>query len=414
MELTATAGKKTTHILFFLYALIVFLVSGCTDDSGNNNQSSRGNFVAYTSLSTVNTTQTNAVFQYLTTQGLINASASYDVKNYKIRYKTIDINGNLINASGLLSVPIKSGGSLSPIISYQHGTIFLNSHAPSNQHTAQSEPVLAASLGYIVSSPDYIGYGDSSKLMHPYSHSKTLASSSIDMLRAAKVFLEKEKILTNNQLFLMGYSEGGKATLAMQRVIETSLSNEFQLTASAPGAGNYDMTATANLVLSVTEMVYPAYVAWIIKAYNDIYNINRLSDIIAPQYLDAVSNSFDGTKSGDDINAQLTTVISELIKPAFINEYIGNGAVKLKAAIADNNDYNWAPDVPTRLFHGLDDRVVHYFNSSDARDKMIQNGSTSVQLVDCDVGVNATNHSNCYFPYLGYVYSFFSVYADNL
>ncbi len=423
MNLFTKAGAQLPRAFFYAtLALAILLIASCSDspDSSKqseqgNIQSSRGNLVAAMPLSTVTTTQTNTVFQYLVNFGIINASASYDVKNYKISYQTTNVDGQIITASGLLSIPVKEGHRLSPIISHQNGTIFLHSDAPSNRHSASSPSVLAASLGYIVSSPDYIGFGDSRHLTHPYAHSKTLASSSIDMLRAAKVFLQKQSILSNEQLFLMGYSQGGKATLAMHREIEEKFSDEFQVTASVPGAGNYDMlTSVMTASMSTIEMVYPAYVAWIIKSYNEIYQINRLAEVIAPAYLDIVRNSFDDTQDGDAINAQLTNVVSELINPAFLSEFRGDGALDFKAAFADASTYDWKPIAPLRLFHGQDDRIVFYANSMTAFEKMLENGATSVQVVDCDAGANASNHANCFFPYLNYVYSFFAGYANDL
>ncbi len=404
------------HISFtpLILSLVMVLISGCGGSADPKESHSRGDMVDSVLLSTASLAETNAVYDYLNRLGLMDSVAKYDVNNYKISYITVGVEGDLITASGLLSIPVKPSGSLSPIISYQHGTIFLNSDAPSNSHQASAEPVLAASLGYVVSSPDYIGFGESRNINHPYGHSQTLASSSIDMLRAVKLFMHENAVPSNEQLFLMGYSQGGKATLAMQREIEINLVDEFQITASSPAAGNYDMTSTTAHVLNSPELTFPAYVAWVIKSFNDIYNINRLSDIIEPKYLEAVQSSFNGLKSGSDINLLLPIKTSELIKQSFIDEYLGGGALELKAAIANNNIYDWASNVPTHFFHGVDDRIVPYFNSSRAYDTMVAQGASSVQLVNCDVGMHPANHSNCYYPYFSYAYSFFSVYAENL
>ncbi len=410
--------KSFTLVLIFTTTLI----TGCGSSSNSNNdgdtgaQTSRGDLVGHTVLKPdVTTTQSNATFQQLTNYGVINTTALYEVANYKISYKTIDPSGNMITASGLLSIPQKASSVSSPIMSYQHGTIFLNSSAPSSNYSSYSPSVLAASLGYIVSSPDYIGYGDSfASSPHPYSHSATLASSSIDMLRAVKTFLQENAINTNGQLFLAGYSEGGKATMAMHRAIETTLSSEFQVTASAPGSGNYDMTETATAIMNSTILTYPAYIGWVIKSYNDIYQLNALSSIITTAYVDTVSNSFDGTKSGDVINDQLTTITAQLINPQFISDYQGGLTTVFIDVLADNNDYDWSPAAPTRLFHGKNDLTVPYLNTENAHAKMVENGSSSVKIENCNAANSVTNHENCFYPYMAYIYGFFAEYANDL
>jgi len=161
----------------------------------------------------------------------------YSVDSYKIVYSTVDTENKQINASGLLSIPKKDVGVKGPLLSYQHGTIFTDTKAPSNDAASIEGIGVLAGSGYIVSSPDYLGYAESTQVLHPYVHAESLASSSVDMLRASKAFLVNQNIAINNQLFLAGYSEGGYANLALQKEIQDNLSTEFNTTASTVGAG---------------------------------------------------------------------------------------------------------------------------------------------------------------------------------
>ena len=120
----------------------------------------------------------------------------------------------------MLSVPKKAQGAKSPLLSYQHGTIFTDDKAPSNDSDSIEGIGVLAGSGYIVSSPDYLGYAESTSILHPYVHADSLASASIDMLRASKAFLASQNVEINNQLFLAGYSEGGYATIALQRELQ--------------------------------------------------------------------------------------------------------------------------------------------------------------------------------------------------
>ena len=130
------------------------------------------------------------------------------------------------------------------MISVQHGKIRNPQEAPSffrDDTEAASFGSLFGSMGYIIAYPDYIGYGASQDLPHPYEHGASLASASLDMLRAAKEFLRGQTdVKWDEKLYVAGYSEGGYATMSLQRKIEEEASSEFNLRASSCGAGAYD------------------------------------------------------------------------------------------------------------------------------------------------------------------------------
>jgi hypothetical protein len=132
------------------------------------------------------------------------ASISYDVKAYRIEYATPNTHNKMIKASGLLAIPQKALGEKSPLLSYQHGTTFLDKNAPSNSASTISGISKLASTGYIVSAPDYIGYGTSASTIHPYIHASSLASASVDMLRAAKTFLSHAKYIIHQKFTIKG------------------------------------------------------------------------------------------------------------------------------------------------------------------------------------------------------------------
>jgi hypothetical protein len=95
--------------------------------------------------------------------------------------------------------------------------------APSESITGANDltyAALIASTGLAVLVPDYIGYGNSSQHWHPFEHKATLAKNSYDMYLASKEYLTQQKIKTNSKLYLTGFSEGGIATLGVQRFLE--------------------------------------------------------------------------------------------------------------------------------------------------------------------------------------------------
>ena len=174
----------------------------------------------------------------------------YDVTSYRVTYTTTDKHGNELSASGLVSVPLKAAGQPSPVLSYQHATTFHDKEAPSNKVEAVEPPIVLASLGYIVVSPDYVGFGASKGVEHPYLTAKPTARAGLDMPTAAPTWRPQQRVADNRQLFLAGYSEGGYATMAVHRAIHQENGTlKKQLQAAVPGAGPYDILATLDTQL---------------------------------------------------------------------------------------------------------------------------------------------------------------------
>ena len=411
--------RTVVVVLLSAFAATVLLLAGCGGSGGgsgsaNLSPASQGDLVSSVFLNT--TTQSQAASS-LTNSGFTGVTAKYDVDSYKITYKTLDAAGNLINASGLVCIPRKTGMPASPFVSIQHGTITLHSDAPSALSPRTSGiGIVAASLGYIAAMPDYVGYGDSSSTFHPYQHASTLASATVDMVRAARKFLSLPtgSVTLNGQLFLTGYSEGGYATLAAQKLME-SLPTEFTITASEPGAGSYDMTNTAITIMNESVLPEPALVAFSVKAYDAIYGLNRIASIFQAPYVNVVNTYFDGSHDIHAISMALTSDPAALFNAQFLTDFRGSGETTVKVVIAENNIYDWAPKSPTRFFHGVDDDIVPYANATTALSTMTANGATNVSLQPCDAGNGVpTTHVNCSLPYLLDVVSYFGSLANGL
>ena len=333
---------------------------------------------------------------------------TYGVNTYKIEYETFDSAGNSVIASGLLAVPQKMGGSTTALLSYQHGTITHNSEAPSNNAFYNELAALLASMDYIVVMPDYIGYGTSVAELHTYMHAESLATATIDLLRAARVWLANNNIGINNQLFLAGYSEGGYATIATHKILQKQLASEFTVTASAPGSGAYDISETANTFLNAASLPYAPHVAFVFKAYDEIYGFNRINEIFQATYVDPVNNYFYGNNTTAEVSAAFTNITADLFTATFLNNFRGTGGTEIKNRLIENNVYDWAPQAAVRLFHGQDDTLVPYANSTTAQSTMNNNGASDVLVIDCSEV--PANHATCYYPYLDYMARYFSAF----
>ena len=295
-------------IIFKIIILLVLTGTACK----KNNLSpldtileTRGNII---SSSLVGTYSVNDIKQFGTIFGLAGKfTFSYSVSVIRIIYSTIDSQQKDISVSGVIMVPVD--GENLPILSLQHGTETKRENVASVDLFNSYEGVaglFTASMGYMTCIPDYPGLGVSETL-HPYIHAKSLSTSVIDFIRASKTYCFKNQITLNNQLFLLGYSEGGYVTLATQKDIEQNYSDEFQITAVSPMAGPYDLAGTITYFFKQNTYKYPAYLAYFLTAYNDIYKWNRLNDIFKTPYGEKMTELFDGTKGFSTINNELDT-----------------------------------------------------------------------------------------------------------
>jgi predicted esterase len=340
----------------------------------------------------------------------------YSVDNYKVIYKTLDSKGKLINVSGLLSIPQKSAGTTSPRLSLHHGTILENQEAPSFNHQSLSLSVISASLGYIVTEADYIGYGESADQIHPYMQQETLSGAAIDLLRASKTWMMQQNIAQNKQIFLGGYSEGGYTTLAVQKRMQQELANEFSVTASFPAESAYNLTLT--VPLQPDDIVYTfVFYAYIMKAYDEIYELNLLSEMVRNEYFNIVNTYFDAHHSTTEIIAalpQINSRVDSFFISDFLQRFNAGEVPTLSERFVENDIHDWVPTAPTHFFHGRDDRLVPFEPVEALVATMQNNGAPDVQFVECNAGSEPTTHGNCVLPAMFYSIGFFAQYATDL
>jgi hypothetical protein len=325
-----------------------------------------------------------------------------DIQVYRITYKTKNTDGAEITASGALIVPVAIGTETFPMVSQQHGTITSEAQAPSNYSDASeaaSIGSLFASNGYILSCPDYIGYGESKTVPHPYLHRQTEASASLDMLRAAREFVAKNNIKWDNRVFLSGYSQGGHATMSLLKMMEEQFPAEFTITAATCGAGPYNVEGFMRDLVNTETHGIPAYnnlYVRTLQTYNRVYGLNRpMSFYFKEPYATDVQNN--GTQSTINVS------INKAFTDGFKNGLTTGSDVAFLTAVRDNNVYDWKPKTPLQLYHGTADQQVFYRNSTDALAAMKARGAT-VDLIT----IPGKDHGPAIQDYLTGTFAFFS------
>lgn len=312
-------------------------------------------------------------------QSEITKLVRYGVTTYKVIYST-SYKGTPINASGLLYVP-QSLTSPAPLVSLQHGTTFLKNNAPSTGADFTGMEYFAAA-GYIAIMPDFIGYGESADVFHPYYDEKHSASSVIDFIKASKEFLSTQKITFNDQLFLAGYSEGGYVTLAAAHELDKNKQHGLTVTAVAAGAGGYDLREMLTTVTTKSYYAYPAYLAFVLAAYNETYGWNKpLSYFFQEKYARVLDTYLNGEYDGWQINSKLTTDTKALLNPTFYaNLKKEEGEPELKQALNENSIDGWETTLPIKLYHGKRDEIIPFQNSEATLREFHAKGSKQVEL----------------------------------
>jgi alpha-beta hydrolase superfamily lysophospholipase len=283
--------------------------------------------------------------------------------------------------------------------------LFKHAEAPSNFPATFTGFELFASAGFVTAIPDFIGFGVSKNVVHPYYDQQHSGTAVVDMLKAVKYYLKKENVASSNRLFLLGYSEGGYVTLAAQKEIESQPSHNLSVTASAAGAGGYDINGMLTTIISGSTYSEPSFLAYVLQSYNTTYSWNRpYSDFFNEPYASRVSTLLNGTKSQAEINAGLTTSVTSLFNPTFLaNLQSPTGEATLKQAIANNSFPNWVPKSPTRLYHGTADVTVFYQTTLTTFNRFKAAGATNVELVPIPQG----NHQTSVEPMLGNALTWF-------
>jgi pimeloyl-ACP methyl ester carboxylesterase len=319
----------------------------------------------------------------------------YGVTRYTIHYRTT-FKGKSIEASGVLYLPDGSAEA-APLISLQHGTEFLKANAPSVSTEATGMEYFA-SAGYIAFMPDFIGYGVSDDIFHPYYDQTSSALCVVDMIKAVKEYLVANQIAFSDKLFLAGYSEGGYVTLAAAKEIDNHAEHGLEVTAVAAGAGGYELSDMLTSIAGGSYYAYPSYLAFVLMSYNYTYDWNKpASYFFNTPYAAAVDTYLNGQYSGNFINGKLTTDVASLLNPVFYDQLqLADGEGQLKLALADNSIDGWKTDLPVRLYHGTSDEIIPFSNSELTLESFKTADATAISLTPISGGT----HGSSFLPML--------------
>jgi len=288
-------------------------------------------------------------------------------------YESMDANGDAITLSGKVLIP--SNGKFDRYILVSHYTIGSNKEAPSNSFPLEG---LLCSMGYAVICPDYIGYGITADKIHPYLVMDLTAINVVDMFLAVRRYFDHVGLRpVHDDIYLMGYSQGGATTMAVEYMIE-SLYNEFLLDDHPirirrvfAGGGPYDVKATYDRFVTTDCADYPVAVPLVLQGMIHGNGLElEMGSIMQPWLCDKIDEWVNSKKYN---TAEINTLIGTKVTHNMLTETGMNVQSKevseLYKAMVQNSiiSYAWEPQAPVYILHSMDDETVTFLNATNAK-----------------------------------------------
>ena len=120
--------------------------------------------------------------------------------------------------------------------------------------------------------PDYIGYGVTEKMEHPYLAGELTAHNCIDMLFGVEPILDSIGIPVDS-LYIVGYSQGGASAVWTLKVLEEEYADRFHVIACYAGGGPYDVAVTYDDALEKKKVFMPLVVPMLVMGTDVAYDL---------------------------------------------------------------------------------------------------------------------------------------------
>lgn len=288
-------------------------------------------------------------------------------------YESVGVEYGEITLSGKVLMP--ASGKFDRYILVSHYTIGSDREAPSNAFPLEG---LLCSMGYALICPDYIGYGVTKDKIHPYLVMDITAMNVVDMYLSVKNYFEAAGIRPKyDDIYLLGYSQGGATTMAVEYMIESLynwvLDDPIKIRRVFAGGGPYDVQATYNRFVTTDIADYPIAVPLVLQGMIEGNKLDLEVETIMQPWLCEKMDEWVNSK-------QYTTgQINELIGTKKTHKMLTETGMDVKSkevselykAMVQNSivSYAWIPQAPVYIMHSMDDETVTYLNATNAKQK---------------------------------------------
>lgn len=369
--------------LFFFLALFFF----STKTNGQN----RGDLLSDSLVLSYDKTEIQAVYDSFDLPEVLFPIDFEQVEVHRIVYRTLTGRGDSLTvASGLVALPVNTTCQF-PMVNYNHGSLTYDEvlsefKAPLNQHLIG---VPFAANGYVAVLPDLLGYGASPlDHPHPYVHAKSEATAVVDMLRATRQLCSALNTGLNDELFLLGYSQGGHTTMAAHRELQQEYAGEFTVTASAPCSGPYDLSGIMfDSMFFSNTFSNPFFIAFATASYQYVYQnlYSKIGEIFQPPYDSLILRMLNRANPEPHLRDSLPVPGYLMFQPDYLAEILADTMHPVRQNLRDNDLYDWAPEAPVHLYYCTADEQVPYVNALFAADHMTDLGADVLAVFSGDL-----------------------------
>lgn len=306
---------------------------------------------------------------------LYKALPNKKIKVVSIVYNTVDPQGEPILASGAIFYPSADVDyeRLGTILGL-HYTYGANYEVPS-ERMAVTEGLFSL-FGYVVVAPDYIGYGASKDKVHPYYDVVSTGQVSADMLLAAKEYFASISRKISHKITVMGYSQGGEASLSFLRFVETEplYQDAFLIDQVFAGGGAYDLIKSYDAFVQKDYSSQPVTIPLLVLGINYGENLDLdLKQMFAePLYSNYNEWIISKKYTTDEVSAKMgETKLTKIMAPEAFDRSNPNTkkfiqALEKNSLIVYGKVTNWVPKAKITLLHATDDTIVPYENTESA------------------------------------------------
>lgn len=287
-------------------------------------------------------------------------------------YRSTDEYGRPITLSGKIIMP--ADGAIKRVILVSHYTMGSNRECPSSSFPMEGQ---LAQLGYAVVVPDYIGYGITRHLYHPYLMMELTARNVLDMYLAACPFFKAiGREPENPDIYLMGYSQGGAVSMATEYLIERDhgkgSAHPIDIKRVFAGGGIYDIKATFESYIESNTASYPCGVPFVIVGMVKGHHMSDdlIDKLLLPEIREHVEEWFleKNTSSGMMNHIIGSSHTDDILAPRAFDRT--SAEISLLYQVMTENSilsFAWHPEAPVYMMHSIEDDTVPFAIAAKAK-----------------------------------------------
>lgn len=337
-------------------------------------------------------------------------------------YRSASPQGDSLWVSGRMYLPRTR--RVRGVVLAPHFTICANREAPSRSVGLE---VVFALEGYVVVVPDYVGYGVSAHLTHPYLHWHSAATTAVDMLSAVPDLLShygyemnstvdkgckikderqntadsegaapnkiginfRPHILDTSEtnitspssfilhpssqeipLWIVGYSQGAAAALGAVRLLEERENSPWHIAGLYAGGGPYDVAGTYEACVAADYTGIPCAIPMLVMGTSEAYMLGlRKEDFFKEPLLSHYEEWIEEKRyTMNEIKARMGSCrLSDAMTREGMDKTCSETA-RFYQALQQSSIVGYAPACPAVFFHSTDDDMEPCMNTLRQQD----------------------------------------------